>query len=329
MVGGDHHAGLVGHAGLLEHVEDLTHMVIGVADAGVVAVEHPTDVGHVTGLLGLAGPTVPHRPRPEPGDLLGRMGSGPIPVALTHLFGQPGRQRVVGEHVAEARGGAIGRVGVPHVDMEEPTGAVGVTVEPVTGGRRHLVGGLQAPGPQVEALVEPGVEVVGGVPLGESADGGGPHPHVPEGAHPAVPGCLCLELTGGPFEGEVGGGAGVVDHTVTDAELPGGQGGARRQARRVRCIDTVEADTLGGQGVQVRTGGPVVPVTPEVVGPQRVDVEVDEVHRAPLVRPSGPDRTGAVGGRGGHGRRERTAPGRSPGQWMNAGVMRTGPVPRR
>ena len=71
--------------------------------------------------------------------------------------------------------------------------AVPVPGDPLAGQGGHLVGRLHAPGAEVEALVEAGVEVVGGVPLGERADGGGEDADVPQRAHPAVPGGRRLE----------------------------------------------------------------------------------------------------------------------------------------
>ena len=108
VVGGDHHRRVVPQSEGVELVDDLAHVVVGVAHPGVVAVVHPGHVVHRRGLLGLAGPLVPYRAGTEPGDLLGRVGPGLFPVGRPDLLGQPVGDPAVTEGVPE-RQSACGR----------------------------------------------------------------------------------------------------------------------------------------------------------------------------------------------------------------------------
>ena len=84
---------------------------------------------------------------------------------------------------------------------------------------------------------------------------------------------------------EVGGEATVVHDAVADTEHAGDQRRATREAGHVRRVDVVEADTLGRDGVDVGAGVAVVAVAAEVVGAQRVDVDVEEAHEPTVLGP--------------------------------------------
>ena len=81
-----------------------------------------------------------------------------------------------------------------------------------------------------------------------------------------------------PIDARVGARAAVVDHAGVDAEAAGHQRGARGQARRIRAVGVVEPHALRRDAVDVGRGVPVIPVAAEVVGPQGVEVEVENAH---------------------------------------------------
>ena len=47
-------------------------------------------------------------------------------------------------------------------------------------------------------------------------------------------------------------------------------------------MDVVETYAIRGQSIDVRAGGAAIAVAPQMVGPERVDVEVDEPQRRAL-----------------------------------------------
>ena len=53
---------------------------------------------------------------------------------------------------------------------------------------------------------------------------------------------------------------------------------AAREARDVRRVHVREPHPFGGECVDVRRRGPVIAVAAEVIGAQRVDVEIQQAH---------------------------------------------------
>lgn len=64
-----------------------------------------------------------------------------------HFLVEPTRKGHVGERVSEGLGRPIGRVGVPHVDMQEPVRTGGISAEPLRGNASDLIGRLEATRP--------------------------------------------------------------------------------------------------------------------------------------------------------------------------------------
>ena len=124
MVGADDDGGLVEHAQRLEFAEKLSDMLIGVADADVVPVHHPPDIGE-----GLQGGRIARMlgGGAEEEGVPGRANSGLPAVAIQDLLRQPVvGQRAVGKGIAQLRRRPVGRVHIPVVDVQEPVVPCGV-----------------------------------------------------------------------------------------------------------------------------------------------------------------------------------------------------------
>ena len=195
-----------------------------------------------------------------------------------NVFGVPGGQRVVGERVAEIGRTAVRRVRVPEVHMQEPAVVGAAPVQPVQHDLGHFVGELHPPLARVVHFVEVGVPVPGRVPFGEGADRGGVEADVAERAHPAGFSQRRLETPFGPLHKGLRSRAAVVDHAVVNAETAAEKGRPTRHARGIGDVQVFETNTIGGQRIDVGAGGPVVSVAAEVVGAQRIDVDVKDSH---------------------------------------------------
>ena len=283
MVGRHQDGRPVAETQAVERLEHPSDVVVGIAHAGVVSVVDPAHVVHVGHLGRLPGPPVPHVARTEPRHLLGGVRPGEQPVGGTDLLGQPRRQRVAGERLAERPRGPVRRVGIPQMHVQEPVGAPRVAGQPRLGRLGDLVGRLHPLPPQVHALVEPGIEVVRRMALGERADRRRPPPEVPERRHPTIGGGPGPEAASASLGVRVGGHPAVVDDPGEDPEAAARECRTGRQARRVRGVHVVEADAPGSQGVDHRAGGTPVAIATEMIGPQGVDVEVDQPHARPRV----------------------------------------------
>ena len=67
-------------------------------------------------------------------------------------------------------------------------------------------------------------------------------------------------------------------HTVVDAEPPGNERVPGRHTGRIGTVIPVEPHPLGGDRIDRRGGGPIVPVAAQVVRTQAVDIEVEDPH---------------------------------------------------
>jgi hypothetical protein len=286
VVRGDHDGGVVQYAEIRELVQDAPDVLVGVPDPGVVAVEHAAHRRHGVDLEGLAR-VAPGSlgVRPESHRLLRRVRARALPVALAHLLRQPAGKRVVAKRLAELRGNAVGRVGIPQVHVQEPAVPRAVAPQPVVGDRRGLVGVLETHLADVVRLIEAGQPVVGRVTGRERADRRGaqtgarqpPREAAAADARPVAP----LRSV----DEEVGGRAAVADDAGVDAEAAGQERGAAGQAGRVGRVAALEADSLGRDPVDVGARVAVMAVAAQVIGPQRVDVDVEHPQgRAPARR---------------------------------------------
>ena len=70
----------------------------------------------------------------------------------------------------------------------------------------------------------------------------------------------------------------MIDHPGMDPEFPRGHCGAAGQAGGIGRIAGLKPHTLFGNGINVRTGIAAIAVTSEMVRPERIDVNVEDVH---------------------------------------------------
>lgn len=277
VIGGDDDGGVVVGAGGLELGDDAADLVVDVADAGIVAVDHAAElvaVGEVAGLAGVTGIVVAiiH------GDVARSVRTGELGVAGEHGVGEPLGQGVVLEGIAVVSGHAVGGVRVPVVEVEEPVVLGGVFGEPLVGDGRDVFGGFYPAKAGVVDLVEAGVEPVGGVALAERRN----HRSV-IAEFLELPGEALLvedvaETAGRALDLGLGGGAAVANDAGLDAEAAAIHGGAGRQAGGVTGEALPEKHALAGDGVDVGGGVAVVAVATEVVGAAGVDVDVEDAH---------------------------------------------------
>src|SRR6185312_6260796 len=89
-------------------------------------------------------------------------------------------------------------------------------------------------------------------------------------------------------------------HARGDPEATSEESGPRGQARCVADVALREANALGRDGVDIRSGRPVVAVATEVIGARTIDIDVDDAHGR-----SSPPGCLARRRRGGPGQRER------------------------
>ncbi len=105
------------------------------------------------------------------------MGSVAVPASLPEFFGNAFRQWLTLERFSVIRRCAIRNVGIPQVDVEKPAVARAVFSQPVKGQRYNLIGPLHSFKSAVVHLIDAGVPVPRGVPLGEAADRDGRKAH--------------------------------------------------------------------------------------------------------------------------------------------------------
>ena len=76
------------------------------------------------------------------------------------------------------------------------------------------------------------------------------------------------------------GGTAVPDDAGLDTESSGIERRARRQARSIRRVTLLKDDALPGQSVDVGAGSAMVSVAAQVIGPQRIDVDIENSHKS-------------------------------------------------
>ena len=255
-------------------VQHLLNVVVGVTDLRVVPGHHviqvvrvPDGVRHV---WRGAGPVM----RKEMGG-----GKPPVYVLVTadRFVVRPGRRRRMLRHAIEpVAGGFVDPVRVPVVDIEKEVVSV-----PVRGGPAQygLVDFVRRLGPRLQvggmklgpAQPEPGRAV----PRGEVGEADGVVAVLPQPAlHQLVP---LVRAAVSLFEDlQLRSGAAVGDHAVVDPEPAGDPAVPGRHAGGIRAVVPVEPHPLGGDFVDGGRGRPAVSVATQVVGPQTVDVEVDD-----------------------------------------------------
>ena len=277
VVGGDDEGHVVVDPGFPEGVEDEPDVHVHEGDPAVIAVHqlpvfvHVPDLHRLAGVVGQGGVVV------HP-DLVDAVGGGLLPLFVDQFLRHPGvREKVVAlEGIAEGGGGAVGGVGVPHVDMQEPVVLLPVPLDPVDGDRGDLIRPLPSSGPVVVDLVEAAVEPVGRMPLGEGGDRDGVKPRPPELLEEIGPRKLRPEPAGLSFEDLIPRRASVAHRAVVDAEKSGLQCAPGGQAGRVGAVVPVEPHAFPGDGVDVRGGIAEIPVAAEMIGAQGVEVKEDD-----------------------------------------------------
>ena len=195
------------------------------------------------------------------------------PATLLYLFCQPVRQRVVGKWVAVLHGCAVGGMGVPVVDMQEPVIPLGVLFDPVQRQRGHVIRQFHPALAWIVGFTPAGVPPPRGVALAKRADGHRIQTSLAQlgnptgGLHPVA------ELAPRTLVEWVGCHPAVVDRPVMKTGPPAPQRRPRGQAGRIGDIAVVKAPPLAGNPIQVGAGVAVVAVAAQVVWAQGVDVD--------------------------------------------------------
>jgi hypothetical protein len=279
VVGADQDRGVVEHAEIGELVQQSAERVVGVAHPDVVAVEDPLDVVHARRVPRLARRRVAPLVGPEAPGLLRGVRARQLPVARAHRFGVPGGHRIVGEGVPVLGRRVVGRVRVPQVHVQEPVVAAAAAVEPVERAGQHRIGALDPHAAhQVQCFLEAGVPPRRRVAERKARQRRRVIAVPVEEPRPRRGRVATHEPALGPPRSQVGGDTAVVDDPVADPERAGDQRGAARQAGHVGRVDVVESDAVASERVDVRGRRAVVAVATDVIGAQRVDVEIQDAH---------------------------------------------------
>ena len=283
VVGRENDDGLVIDPCGFQGRDDLADLVVSIAHAGIVAVDHAAEI-----LLGPQGTRLARNGVSQVSgnlvaphvDLLGLMRPDHVQVSLPHLIGEPLGKRIVGERFTVFLGHAVGCVRIPIVDVKEPIVLGGVVGEPLSHHRGNLFCGFHSAFAGIVNLVKAGVKLPGSVALSKGTDLGGVEAGVLELSWECVQFDPIPEIAAVSLDKRIRCGATVADHTAVDAEHPRVKRGARRQAGGVGGVAIGETDGLAGEGVNVWRGVAVVAVASEMVGTQGVDVDVEDAHGA-------------------------------------------------
>ena len=254
-------------------------MFVRVPDPHIIAVD-PLPYGihrvelrrdpRVARVKGLTTPTV---------RLLCAVWSMPLPSQLANLLRKPTWQRLALEWVPVGLGRPVGGVRVPVVHVQEPVVLLGVAPDPLQCIRRDLIGDLSATRPGIVHLSEASVPVPRGVALAERTDCRCVEAGAAQGAHPARPRIDVTEAAPGPLDEGVRCRAAVVHHPGVETAPPAPHRCTRGEARGIGIIAVLKAHSLPGQCIHVGAGIPMVAIAAQVIGSQRVDVDVQDPHR--------------------------------------------------
>jgi hypothetical protein len=71
----------------------------------------------------------------------------------------------------------------------------------------------------------------------------------------------------------------VIDHTIVNSETTSEQRRPARQTGNIGRMHVIENGGVCSKLVDIRAGVAVIAVTAEMVGPQRIDVYIENAHR--------------------------------------------------
>ena len=199
-------------------------------------------------------------------------------AALEHVLCHPLGERRVGEGITEAFRCAVGRVRIPDINVQEPLFAAPVALQPVERQPRHLVGVFHAGLAGIDDLAEAGIPVPAAVPFAEARDCCGVIVEIAQSAHPAF---LVEGSRPSAFRALaewLACRAAMADDAGAHAVPSAPQRGARGMAGHVGDINVLEAHAVARQAVDHRGRIAMVSVAAEMVAPEAVDVDVENVH---------------------------------------------------
>lgn len=146
-------------------------------------------------------------------------------------------------------------MGVPEMDVQEPVVGPTAAFQPIEGAGQDLVGALGHPAAhEVHGLHEAVVPPGGRMAEGKARQRRGV-PAVPIEQAGTEQGIAAHETAPGPLVAELRGAAAVIDDAVADAEGASEESGPTGKTGDIGGVGMGEAQAVGGQGVDVRSGG--------------------------------------------------------------------------
>ncbi len=199
-------------------------------------------------------------------------------MLLPDLGRDPRGQRIVREGVSVGRRSAVRRVDIPVVQMEEPVVVRRVLVHPLHHQRRDLLRRLRTALPGVVDFIEARVELPRGMALSKRTDHGRVEADDLHFSRQAFIFDAVPEAPVAPLDKQVRRRASVSDHPAVNTEHAGVQGRPRGQTGRVAGVAVGETNPFRREGVDLRRGVAVIAITAQMVGTQRVNINVENTH---------------------------------------------------
>ena len=202
-------------------------------------------------------------------------------MLLAHLLGQPIGERLLFKWIAEALRHTVGGVRIPQIQVQEPIVTGGVFVEPFERDGFAFVGVVDAAAARIVNFGKTRVNMPRAVTLAKRRNHRGVFETVlTQSARPTGAIESRLKRAVFAFEKRIRRDAAVIDDAVQDAGPTAKQRGARGQTRHIGRVTVVVAHAARGDSVDVGRGVAVITVTTQMIGPQRIDVEVKQAHKS-------------------------------------------------
>ncbi len=71
----------------------------------------------------------------------------------------------------------------------------------------------------------------------------------------------------------------MIDHAVMNPESATEERGARGETGRIRNMAAIKLHAVCRHAVDTRAGCPVIAIAAEMIGPQRINIEVEDAHK--------------------------------------------------
>lgn len=163
--------------------------------------------------------------------------------------------------------------------MQKPILLFPMARNPIGGDRIHLIRVFQPAFAGVIGFMEPVNDLVGRMALGEGTDAHSMITCVPERGAECLERVSRTETASVAFGVQVGAFTAMIYNACEGTGSAAEKGGSAGQTRRVGGKQPREANTLRCQLIDARRGVPVIAVAAQMIGAQRIDIDVKNTHK--------------------------------------------------